>query len=229
MASIQRISGSSPNFAISSPKAVPAKPAGLPQDGGDSLSLESRVELSQKIGTAPAPPPVRKPEKPSTAKALRAVSKAPEAPEKGEVRTTDSLGRICTGSLHGPLLMEEAGASYLSEASFSSEGFRYDNAVDFHNLKEASKALATLSSPELGLEQDPGYLYVGTIDGFANLVKDEPSISSEGVSGGAIMFPDGRYGHISRSSRNGGEIRVRVPEESLDMLADWGRTLIAIA
>jgi hypothetical protein len=43
------------------------------------------------------------------------------------------------------------------------------------------------------------------------------------------MFPDGRYGHISRSSRNGGEIRVRVPEESLDMLAEWGRNLIAIA
>ena len=197
----------------------------MPEDGLAGLSLESRIELCQKIDVVP--PPAKKTERPGHhSKGF----KPPKTPLPHSVQTTDNCGRMCTGTLHGPLLMEDAGISTPSAAAFSSEGFRYDNVLDFDNLRDASKALALFSSPdELGHAQDPGFMYVGTIDGRANLVKDDPELAPESIGVGAVIMPDGRIGHVSRSPRNGGEIRVRVPEESLDMLVNWGRRLLAIA
>ena len=231
MAGIPINSAGFSNFAISVRRQQPSRPAGLREDGRPELSLENQVELSHKANVAPPPPPSKKVEKSTTTRVPKGgEATKSEAPQEQRVQTTDNCGRIVSGSLHGPLLMEEAGISYTSAAAFSSEGFRYDNPLDFDNLKEASKALATLNgADDIHSMADPGYLYVGTINGFANLAKDEPDLGPAALGGGAIVFPDGRVGHISRSARNGGEIRVRVPEDSLDLLADWGRRLLAIA
>ena len=101
----------------------------------DSLSLQTRLDLSQKAQVLPPPPPAETKRKPTL------------QPKKQEQRVSgsDFTGRTCVGNLHGPLLMEDPQMEVESRPSgFQTVDFQFENEKDFAPLRGASLALAAL-------------------------------------------------------------------------------------
>ncbi|MBT9586189.1 hypothetical protein IV102_22805 [bacterium] len=199
-----------------------------------SLSLETRLDLSQKAQVLPPPPP---PE---------STRKTPPARRESQVSTTDFTGRSCSGSLHGPLLMEDPMMEVQSldsrPAAFKSVDFVFENTQDFAPMRSASLALAALEpsilhapASQVALatvpSSDSSFAYFGVKNGVATIVQqfdnDQPQAFSQ--DSGQVRLPDGQVAFISRAHGPAGQLSIHLPATSLDPLADWGRSLLAIA
>jgi hypothetical protein len=217
-----------------------------PEDGEDGdahLSLENKLDLSQKASAMPTAPPARKSGRSSKSSRIKKAKQSGKTTKDRAVRTTDNLGRICSGSLNGPLLMEEAGSQ---TPGYSSEGFKFEHDHDFQAVQAAGKALASLtpdrllaprgrSSQKIDSEAGPAYAYRGVRGGEAVLVqrfaRGEVTTPAGELRTGAVEFPDGQTAFIARrpTSRGGSQTEIRLPSTALSQLADWGRELLAIA
>jgi hypothetical protein len=181
-----------------------------------SLSLETRLDLSQKSQAAPPPPP------PDPRKSKAKEARKPDTP--GSVATTDFTGRSCTGSLHGPLLMEDP----------HSPGFVFDNPRDFEDLQSAGKLLSRLdpeillgassekSLAELSLGESK-FSYFGIKDGQGLLMQHRQHETAE-VS--QVQLPGGQVAQISRELDR---LCIYLPAVSLEEMAQWGGRLLAEA
>ncbi|MBT9587956.1 hypothetical protein IV102_31765 [bacterium] len=192
-----------------------------------SLSLETKLDLSQKAQVVPPPAP------PDNRKSKAPPARKPETP--ASVETTDFTGRTCTGSLNGPLLMEDLGAGQPLE--FRSLDFVYDNPQDFAALQTASQLLAGLE-PEVLLSpggerpladfilNDSTFSYYGVKDGRGLMVQHLQEAPRSPAEESQILLPDGQVAHLSRES---GQLSIYLPAASLQEMAAWGGRLLAEA
>ena len=180
--------------------------------GVESLSLETRVDLSQKAQVQPPPPP----------QATKKKNTTPERPPNKSVEGEDFAGRTCTGTLHGPLLMEEpAGLD-----------FECENARDHETMTRLGLQLGQIP-PELlhtpagetPVVQEPGFTYHGILPEGARLVQHLETDSGAVLEESKVKLPGGQTVLVTRGPN---EISVLVPAESLDELANWGRSLLAV-
>jgi hypothetical protein len=225
------------------PKLTPLGPAPIISADPSAYSGE-RVELSQQPA---APSAAKKVARTGASSSPRKTSKG-VAPKPRIVSTTDNFGRICTGSLHGPLLMEDTTFGLMEPAAppgYTSQSFRYDNVHDFQTVKAAGMALGTLTPQKLHASPKrstkiqvpgagPAFAYKGVKDGQAVLVqhypRGGPKLASDLPSRGAVELPDGQTALISRTKKRGGsDVEIRFPQSVVDPMAEWGRTLLAIA
>ncbi|MBN9418817.1 hypothetical protein ABS71_17880 [bacterium SCN 62-11] len=191
------------------PAAAPA-PQPEVKTGVEALSLENKVELSQKAVVAPPPPPSQGTKKKS----------APEkAPVSKRVEGEDFAGRTCSGELHGPLLMEAPGGLT----------FELEHERDFETMAQMGLQLGQvpaelLHSPagETPLVKEKGFSYFGMEAEGARLVQH---IEGEAAEPSRVKLPSGQEVLITRGPN---EISILVPAASLDELANWGRNLLAI-
>ena len=190
------------------------------------LSLESRVDLSQKAQAAPPPPPSETRRRPQA-----------QVPKCKSVHTTDFTGRQCSGTLHGPLLMEDAPLSTLSPKDSHSLDLVFEHEGDRQLLRSAGLMLGALGSETLQAPAtgealvslpalDSSYSYMGVRDGVAQLVQtfqDPLEARSDSVArladGSEVKFCRGQEGQLS----------IFLPAQSLDQLIHWGRNLLAVA
>lgn len=204
------------------PGVTPA-PAEKVVEGVEALSLQSKVDLSQKASVTPvkAPDETRKPKKApgEPKKAARPEGAATQE----EVTGTDFAGRTCTGSLSGPLLMEDPQAL---------EGFNFDHPSDFQALFSAGKFLAGLDEGVLTGERSPnplasdqGLAYFGVQEGKGLLVQQGPDLPA-GPEESQITLPSGEKVQVTRQE---GRLSLFLPAESLGEVAQWGRRLLAVA
>lgn len=203
--------------------AQPAAPAPQVATEVASLSLETKLDLSQKAAVVPPPPP-----------ADNRKSKSEKAPPKKAaetVATTDFAGRTCSGTLNGPLLMEEPGAAQGLE--FRSIDFVYGDDSDFAALQSAGKALSGLDTelllkPAEGdeplLSLSDGSAYYGVKDGLGKLVQRYDGEATAEIS--QVRLPDGNLVEISRQP---GELSIYLPAASLEEISRWGGRLLAEA
>ena len=207
-------------------------------EGFESLSLQTRIDISQKAQAAPPPPPQETKRKSSTPAERR---KEQARPEEAQVSTSDFTGRTATGTLNGPLLMEDPLASDSSESrvgSFRTVDFKFESSEDFASVRSAGAALGSLTLDQLYSPagespvavvpvQDSQFHYLGIQDGSATLVEmlDHPVEPSQS----RVVLPNGQQVEITRGAGDGSQISVRIPALSLDDLACWGRDLLAVA
>lgn len=190
------------------PEAAPPQPE--VKTGVESLSLESKLDLSHKAQVQPPPPP-------------QATKKKPSVPERvapKSVEGEDFTGRTCSGTLHGPLLMEEPGGL----------AFECENAQDFEamtrlglQLGEVPPELLHTPAGEAPVVQQPGFTYHGIEPEGARLVQHVEG--SPEVVESRVKLPDGQTVLVTRGPN---QISILVPPASLDELANWGRNLLAI-
>lgn len=197
---------------VSRPEPAPV-PVAQPEvkTGVEALSLESKVELSQKATVAPPPPPSQGTKKKSAPEKAPASSKLVE----GE----DFAGRTCTGTLHGPLLMEAPGGLT----------FELEHERDFETMAQMGLQLGQvpaelLHSPagEAPLVQEKGFSYFGVQPEGARLVQH---VECEPAEPSRVKLASGQEILITRGPN---EISILLPPDSLDELAGWGRNLLAI-
>ncbi len=203
-----------PSSTVRKPVARQEAAAPPPQPevktGVESLSLESKLDLSQKAQVQPPPPPQ------ATKKKATEERRAPKSVE-GE----DFAGRTCSGSLHGPLLMEEPGGL----------AFECENAQDHETMTRLGLQLGQvpaelLHTPagEAPVVHQPDFTYFGIEAEGARLVQHVEEGPSELVES-RVKLPDGQTVLVTRGPN---EISILVPPASLDELANWGRNLLAI-
>lgn len=198
---------------VDRPVATPPQPE--VKTGVEALSLESKVELSQKAVVAPPPPPSQGTKKKTVAeKATVSQSKTVE----GE----DYAGRTCSGTLHGPLLMEAPGGLT----------FELEHERDFETMAQMGLQLGQvpaelLHSPagEVPLVKEKGFSYFGLEPEGARLVQHLEGEPGEPVEPSRVKLPSGQEVLITRGPN---EISILVPAASLDELANWGRNLLAV-
>lgn len=198
-----------------------------------TLSLETRLDLSQKANVVPPPPPADN----------RRKTGSQPPPKKGESRvsTSDFAGRTATGSLHGPLLMEDPAPVVPEERNFSfhSADFVLSGAEDFAPLRSAGLALAALPAEVLQAPAtgealatlpaaDSSFLYFGVKDGEARIVQQFETQAPAGPASSQVQLPDGRLARIFRQGEQC-QFSLYLPAESLESLAGWGRNCLAEA
>ncbi|MBX3170579.1 MAG: hypothetical protein KF760_24440 [Candidatus Eremiobacteraeota bacterium] len=179
--------------------------------GIESLSLESKLDLSQKAQVQPPSPP----------QASKKKATVPERPPNKSVEGEDFTGRTCSGTLHGPLLMEDpAGLS-----------FECENARDHETmtrlglqLGQVPPELLHMPAGEAPVVQEPGFTYFGIQPEGAHLVQHVEEGPGQ-LEESRVKLPDGQTVLVTRGPN---EISILVPPASLDELASWGRSLLAI-
>lgn len=191
------------------PRQEAAPPQPEVKTGVESLSLESKLDLSQKAQVQPPPPPS------ASKKKVVEERRSPKSVE-GE----DFAGRTCTGSLHGPLLMEEPGG-----LAFECENPADHEAMTRLGLQLGQVPPELLHTPagEAALVQEPGFSYFGVAAEGARLVQHVEG--SPEVQESRVKLADGQTVLVTRGPH---EISILVPPASLDELANWGRNLLAI-
>jgi hypothetical protein len=196
----------------------------------DSLSLQTRLDLSQKAQVLPPPPPAESKRKPTL----------PPKKEQQRVSSQDFTGRTCSGSLHGPLLMEEPQMEVEARPSgFRSVDFVFDNHQDFAPLRGASLALAALEPSVLHApggdkplavipSSDSQFAYFGVRNGQAVIVQQFQEAQPQSQSS-QVRLPNGQVATILRGADDQMQLSIHLPAASLDDLAQWGRSLLAVA
>ncbi|MFN8611240.1 MAG: hypothetical protein U0931_27095 [Vulcanimicrobiota bacterium] len=196
----------------------------------DSLSLQTRLDLSQKAQVLPPPPPAESKRKPTL----------PHKKEQQRVTTQDFTGRSCSGSLHGPLLMEEPEMQVEARpGTFRSVDFVFDHQQDFAPLRGASLALAALEPSVLHAaaadrplavipSSDSQFAYFGVRNGQAVIVQQFQEAQAPAQSS-QVRLPNGQVATILRDANDQMQLSIHLPAASLDDLAQWGRSLLAIA
>lgn len=197
-----------------------------------SLSLETRLDLSQKAQVVPPAPP------PETRR--KSATERP-TPRKAQVQTHDFTGRQCSGSLHGPLLMEELEMpdSSARPSGFRSVDFVFEDSQDFASLRSASLALGAihpevLQAPSVGEPlavipaADSTFAYFGVKNGMAHLVQqwEGPVQAHRSPGETQVRLPDGRSARLSWQQSEQTQLSLYLPAESLDQLVGWGRGLL---
>lgn len=197
----------------------------------DSLSLQTRMDLSQKAQVLPPPPPAESKRKPTL----------PPKKEQARVSAQDFAGRTCSGSLHGPLLMEEPQMEVEARPSgFRSIDFVFDNQQDFAPLRGASLALAALEPSVLHApggdkplavipSSDSQFAYFGVRNGQAVIVQQFQEAQTQSPEASQVRLPNGQMATILRGSDDQMQLSIHLPAASLDDLAQWGRSLLAVA
>lgn len=181
--------------------------------GVESLSLETRVDLSQKAQVQPPPPPA------SSKKKNNLVERPPSKSVEGQ----DFAGRTCTGTLHGPLLMEEPlGLNFECENPSDHEAM---TRLGMQLGQVPPELLHTLAG-EAPVVQQPGFTYHGIEPEGARLVQHLDGEANAPRVESRVKLADGQTVLVTRGPN---EISILVPPASLDELANWGRTLLAIA
>lgn len=197
----------------------------------DSLSLQTRLDLSQKAQVLPPPPPAETKRKPTL------------PPKKQEQRVSgfDFTGRTCVGNLHGPLLMEDPQMEVEARPSgFQTVDFQFDNEKDFAPLRGASLALATLEPSILHApsqdrplasvpSSDSNFAYFGVRNGQAVIVQQFHEAQPETRETSQVRLPNGQVATILRGADDQMQLSIHLPAASLSELAQWGRSLLAIA
>ena len=191
-----------------------------------SLSNETRHSLAEKAQALPPPPPAE-------------TRRKPPARRESAVATQDFAGRTCSGTLHGPLLMEDPGlpaCQELDSGRFASVDFVCDDPLDFQPMRLAGLALADLDAEQLRapyqesplnlLESgDVQMAYHGVRHGLGHFVHSSEGLQTEHRQ---VRLPNGQIAFFSPGPRPG-ELSILVPAGSLEDLAEWGRGLLAIA
>ena len=197
----------------------------------DSLSLQTKMDLSQKAQVLPPPPPAETKRKPTL----------PPKKQEQRVSGSDFTGRTCVGSLHGPLLMEDPQMETEAKPSgFQSVDFVFDNDKDFAPMRGASLALAALEPSILhapGQSQplatvpssDSNFAYFGVRNGQAVIVQQFHEAQPEARESSQVRLPNGQVATILRGADDQMQLSIHLPASSLDELASWGRSLLAIA
>ena len=202
-----------------------------------TLSLENQIDLSQKAQVLPPPPPKETKKKPS---------QPPTRKAEARVSTTDFSGRTCSGSLHGPLLMEEPEMEVQSldarPAGFQSVDFGFDSPHDFAPLRSASLALAALEPSQLHApaqdtpvatvpSSDSSFAYFGVRNGVAVMVQqfELPQAPHSSPENSQVRLPNGQIATILRTPGGESQLSIHLPASSLDELALWGQSLLAVA
>jgi len=195
-------------------------------EGVESLSLQTKVELSHKAQANKMLDKAYVEADPTTPSAQTRKTRKASAENRKEaegVSTTDFAGRSCTGTLSGPLLMEDSQAL---------EGFNFDHPGDFQAVFSAGKFLASLDDEVLKAERSPeplasdqGLAYFGLQDGTGLLVHQGADVPP-GPEESQVTLPGGSRVQITRQD---GRLSLFLPAESLTELTQWGRQLLAIA
>jgi hypothetical protein len=197
----------------------------------DSLSLQTKMDLSQKAQVLPPPPPAETKRKPTL----------PPKKQEQRVSGSDFTGRTCVGSLHGPLLMEDPQMEVESKApGFQSVDFVFENNQDLAPMRGASLALAALEPSVLhapGQDQplatipssDSNFAYFGVRNGQAVIVQQFHEPQPEARESSQVKLPNGQVATILRGADDQMQLSIHLPAASLDELAGWGRSLLAIA
>jgi len=197
----------------------------------DSLSLQTRLDLSQKAQVLPPPPPAETKRKPTL----------PPKKQEQRVSGSDFTGRTCVGNLHGPLLMEDPQMEVESRPSeFHSVDFKFENDKDFAPLRGASLALAALEPSVLhaaGTDKplvtvpssDSNFAYFGVRNGLAVIVQQFHEAQPQAAETSQVRLPNGQVATILRGADDQMQLSIHLPAASLDELASWGRSLLAIA
>lgn len=203
-----------------------------------SLSLETRVDLSQKAQVLPPPPPAESKRKPS---------QPPARKSEAQVETTDFAGRTCSGTLSGPLLMEdplEVDSLDSRPGSFKTVDFDFKSAQDLGSVRGAGLAFAEMEPEVLHAKasdspiailpsSDSTFAYFGVKNGMATIVQQFESRQPEGqeFEDSQVRMPDGQIAFISRGRgpAEQSQVSMQFPASCLDELAYWGRSLLAIA
>lgn len=196
----------------------------------DSLSLQTRMDLSQKAQVLPPPPPAETKRKPTL----------PPKKQEQRVSGSDFTGRTCVGNLHGPLLMEEPQMEVETRPSgFQTVDFQFENEKDFAPLRGASLALAALEPSILHApgqdkplatvpSSDSNFAYFGVRNGQAVIVQQFHEAQGEAAPS-QVRLPNGQVATILRGADEQMQLSIHLPAASLDELANWGRSLLAIA
>ena len=191
-----------------------------------SLSNETKHSLAEKAQALPSPPPSETRRKPATRR-------------ETAVATHDFTGRQCSGSLHGPLLMEDPAPIACDEVrskAFQSLDFLCDQPLDFESMRLAGRCLADLEggqlqssyqdSPVAHLESGEFSMdFHGVRHGLGHFVQQSDRSESEARQ---VRLPNGQIAFFSPGSRPG-ELSILIPAASLEEMAEWGRGLLAIA
>ncbi|MFN8612762.1 MAG: hypothetical protein U0931_34815 [Vulcanimicrobiota bacterium] len=175
--------------------------------------METRLDLSQKAQVQPPPPPQASKKKNATT----------ERPLSKSVEGQDFTGRTCTGTLHGPLLMEDPAAL----------NFDCQSPADFETMHRLGMQLGQvppelLHSPagEAPLLTQPEFSYHGLEPQGARLVQHIQGEPEQLARESRVKLAGGQEVLITRGPN---EISILVPPASLDELASWGRNLLAVA
>lgn len=198
-----------PRPLVRTGSAVPAvvRQPGEVTEGVASLSLQTRVDLSQKAQVAPPPPPTE----------TRKPKSTPTAPPRSEsVCTTDFTGRTCSGTLSGPLLMEEPLAELPQDSAALEATGR------FFALLDSELLVAERSEQPLATKDDIHYF--GVLDGVALVTHSQP-LEATGEER-HIVLPEGGVVRITQSE---GRLSLYLPAESLSEMVSWGKRLLAEA
>ena len=202
--------------SLRKPAARPVVEQNPPQPevktGVEALSLETKVDLSQKAQVQPPPPP----------QASKKKNTTPERPPDKTVEGEDFAGRTCTGTLNGPLLMEEPAG-----LAFECENARDHETMTRLGLQLGQVPPELLHTPagETPVLEQPGFTYHGIGPEGARLVQHLETDSGAVREESKVKLPGGQTVLVTRGPN---EISVLVPAESLDDLANWGRTLLAV-
>lgn len=181
--------------------------------GVESLSLQSKVDLSQKAQVQPPPPP------PATKKKSSLPEKLPSKSVEGQ----DFTGRTCSGTLHGPLLMEDPAA--LSFECESPRDFETMHRLGMQ-LGQVPPELLHAPASESPLVREPEFAYFGVGSEGARLVQASESGGPDTLQESRVKLPGGQEVLVTRGPN---EISILVPPASLDELASWGKKLLAVA
>jgi len=181
--------------------------------GVESLSLETRVDLSQKAQVQPPPPPQHSKKK----------NTAPEARNPKAVEGEDFAGRLCSGTLHGPLLMEEPSGLAIECKNPQDFQAMYDLGMQ---LGQVPPELLHAPAGDTPVMKEPGFTYHGIGPEGARLVQHLENGVDAPAEESKVTLPGGQIVLVTRGPN---EISILVPPASLDELANWGRTLLAVA
>lgn len=205
----------------------------------DSLSEQTLHSLAQQAQVSPSQTEPKGKVKDKSRE--RHLPKENNKPQKTEVSGQDKLtGRSFSGTLDGPLLMEEA--PFLKEAqgsNFRTVDFVFANPADFEDLRSVSLGLSGLeeSARKSASSDQPvafgsgesQYLFSGVQNGAATVqtvIADGMPTQVDTTS--IATLPNGDKVEIARNC-NGSLLSIRLPEASLSDLVEWGRGLLATA
>ncbi|MBS2033833.1 hypothetical protein JST97_02545 [bacterium] len=206
---------SAPAVRKSSPRPVQEQPPVQPEvaTGVESLSLQTKVDLSQKAQVQPPPPPQ------ATKKKTAVADKLPSKSVEGQ----DFTGRTCSGTLHGPLLMEDPMAL----------GFECESPRDFETMHRLGMQLGQVPAELLlapagqeALVREPDFAYFGVGPEGARLVQNLQGEPDSQPQESRIKLASGQEVLVTRGPN---EISILVPPARLEELASWGRNLLAVA
>lgn len=196
-----------PPVRVTTPTPIVPRQAPEVSEGVASLSLQTRVDLSQKAQVAPPPPPTET-RKPKT---------SPQPMQRSEgVCTTDFTGRTCSGTLSGPLLMEEPLAELPQDSAALEATGR------FFALLDSELLTAERSDQPLASKDD--LHYYGVLDGVALVTHSQP-LEASGEER-HIVLPEGGVVRITQAE---GRLSLYLPAESLGEMVSWGKRLLAEA